>query len=211
MSIRLQACGSHVRLSGRYSSGMGDLGQGNQGFLVRGRFEIKIAQSRKSDMLAPTSKWPITRWPSAMYSHRPAHLRRTLLLALPLVLCASCIGLPSGADADEAHEVRDLLVQRHSFPVVGKPDASGEDGIAVYWTPLSFRSELDIYGILRATEQDQIISTLDSIRRERNMKPISVTFHATRDEGDIPDRVIRRVMIRDPKPYDMRISDFYFQ
>jgi hypothetical protein len=126
-------------------------------------------------------------------------------------LCSSCIGLPSGADADEAREVRDLLVERHAFPAVRKPDNAQNDRVAVYWNALSFRSELEVYGILGASEQDQIISTLDGIRRQRNTKPISVTFHATRDQDIVPDRVIRRVMIRDPKPYDMRISDFYLQ
>jgi hypothetical protein len=149
---------------------------------------------------------------------------RLLLLALPGLLCASCIGLPSAADAGEGLMVRQLLVRKHAFTAVRAPVSTSEDGFAVYWSAISFRTDITVYGVLDHGEQDQIVSILDAIRRERHLKPISVTFYSNRDQQETvysdhdkhgtvsgpPDDPIRTVMIRDPRPYDIKPSDLWF-
>ena len=126
------------------------------------------------------------------------------LLSLRFV---SCIGIPSGGDANEARWMRNMLVERHKFPAVRTPDHAGDDCASVYWRPLSYQSEISIFGIMDKTEQDQIVTAANDIRRETHTKPILLQFFANPEghSGNDPSE-IRRVMVRDPQPRDVPFS-----
>ena len=130
------------------------------------------------------------------------------LICVPILQLLSCIGIPSGGDADEARWIRNLLVERHKFPAVRTPDHAGDDCAAVYWRPLSYRSEFLIIGITDKTEQDQIVTAANDIRRETHTKPILLQFFANPEghSGSDPSE-IRRVMVRDPRPREVRFSN----
>jgi hypothetical protein len=118
----------------------------------------------------------------------------TIITAVISAICPSCIGLPSGDDADQASHIYKALAVRYPFP---SADAERDEGATpqAYCRPRSNQIQILIYGVRTQAGQDRVIAILEDIQATQRTLPILVTFYANDRINVGTAKEIRKVII----------------
>lgn len=100
--------------------------------------------------------------------------RHIMALGVSFVLTlTSCLKVPTGADAQESHDVISALVARYTFRVMSSHDPRP----AVYGRPHPDYTQVYVYGDYNWDERSQIFTHTRAVRREKATKAIYLYFY----------------------------------
>jgi hypothetical protein len=105
------------------------------------------------------------------------------LLTLPLL-----VGCPSAKDHDEATAVLKHVQTNFLF-------REATTGQSIYFRPGVWRTDLNVYGVRSASDQDKIVALVRQARAKTSSKPVHVIFFDKRGNKRSEQTVLRKVAV----------------